>query len=154
VYGVDIAPGMIDVAHSRVRSAGVGNVSLLIGDASSLCFRSDALDGVFMSFTLELFESAIPRVLGEVRRVLHVGGRVGVVAMADTSETNAMIDLYEWAHRRWPQFVDCSPIDVLSVLEAAHFRARIIRATDIWGLPVAIAVGTKSAGSEQAGLTR
>jgi demethylmenaquinone methyltransferase/2-methoxy-6-polyprenyl-1,4-benzoquinol methylase len=65
-----------------------------------------------------------------------------------------MIDLYEWAHRRWPQFVDCSPIDVLGVLEAAHFRARIVRATDIWGLPVAIAVGTKSAGSEQAGLTR
>jgi ubiquinone/menaquinone biosynthesis C-methylase UbiE len=101
-----------------------GNASLLIGDASSLCFRSDAFDGVFMSFTLELFESAIPRVLDDVRRVLHAGGRVGVVAMADTSE------------------------------EAAHFHAGIIRVADIWGLPVAIAVGTKAVGSEQEGPTR
>lgn len=79
---------------------------------------------------------------------------MGVVAMADTRETNAMIDLYEWAQRRWPQFVDCSPIDVLGVLEAEHFRARMVRAADIWGLPVSIAVGTKTSGSEHEGPTR
>jgi demethylmenaquinone methyltransferase/2-methoxy-6-polyprenyl-1,4-benzoquinol methylase len=112
---------MIDVARSRVGSADLGDVSLIIGDASRLCFQSDVFDGVFMSFTLELFESTIPRVLGEVRRVLHVGGRVGAVAMAETGETNAMIDLYEWAHRRWPQFVDCRPIDVVGAWRPRTF---------------------------------
>jgi demethylmenaquinone methyltransferase/2-methoxy-6-polyprenyl-1,4-benzoquinol methylase len=43
VYGVDIAPGMIEVARRRVRSAGLVNVSLLIGDASSLCFARTPL---------------------------------------------------------------------------------------------------------------
>jgi ubiquinone/menaquinone biosynthesis C-methylase UbiE len=151
VYGVDVAQGMIDVAGGRVRSAGLRNVSLVISDASSLCFGSDVFDGVFMSFTLELFESAIPRVLAEVRRVLRVGGRVGVVAMADTAETNAMIDLYEWIHQRWPQFIDCRPIDAAGVLKAAHFRARIARTAAIWGLPVVIAVGTKATCIEQEG---
>ena len=76
-----------------------------------------------MSFTLELFEAAIPNVLAEVRRVLRVGGRVGIVAMSDSGQTNAMIDLYEWLHRRWPHFIDCRPIDVVGVLQAAHFHA-------------------------------
>jgi demethylmenaquinone methyltransferase/2-methoxy-6-polyprenyl-1,4-benzoquinol methylase len=145
VYGVDIAAGMIDVARSRVRSAGLQNVSFTIDDASSLCFRSDLFDNVFMSFTIESFESTtISRVLAEVRRVVRVGGRVGIVAMADTGETNAMIDLYEWAHRHWPQFVDCRPIDVIGVLEAAHLRVHTAHTTTIWGLPVVIAVGTKA----------
>jgi hypothetical protein len=65
-----------------------------------------------------------------------------------------MINPYEWARRRWPQFVDCSPIDVLGILEAAHVRARIVRAAGIWGLPVAIAVGSKAAGSEHEGPAR
>ena len=49
-----------------------------------------------MSFTLELFESAISHVLAEVRRVLRVGGRLVLVAMAKADKTNAMIDLYGW----------------------------------------------------------
>jgi demethylmenaquinone methyltransferase/2-methoxy-6-polyprenyl-1,4-benzoquinol methylase len=74
---------------------------------------------------------------------------VGIVAMADTGETNAMIDLYEWAHRHWPQFVDCRPIDVVGVLEAAHLRVQTAHTSAVWGLPVVIAVGTKSNCIEQ-----
>ena len=123
VHGVDISWGMMAVARARVRSAGLRNVTLTIGDARVLCFRSSVFDAVFMSFTLELFEEAIPNVLAEVRRVLRVGGRVGIVAMSDSGQTNAMIDLYEWLHRRWPHFIDCRPIDVVGVLQEAHFHA-------------------------------
>jgi len=105
---------------------------------------------VFMSFTLELFERAMPDVLAEVRRVLCVGGRLGIVAMSDTGETNAMIELYAWLHRRWPQFIDCRPIDVVRALQSGHFRISTTRATAVWSLPVVAAVGIKtSTGSTQ-----
>jgi ubiquinone/menaquinone biosynthesis C-methylase UbiE len=88
---------MMAVARTRVESAGQRNVTLTIGDARALCLRSDVFDAAFLSFTLELFESAIPQVLAEVQRVLRPGGRVGVVALAKESATNAMVDLYEWS---------------------------------------------------------
>ena len=150
VHGIDLSWGMVTVARRRIQSAALRNVTLTIGDARVLCYRSSVFDAVFMSFTLELFEGAIPNVLAEVRRVLRVGGRVGIVAMADSGQTNAMIDLYEWLHRRWPHFIDCRPIDVVSVLQEAHFQARTDHVTAIWGLPVIAAIGVKtSAGSPE-----
>jgi demethylmenaquinone methyltransferase/2-methoxy-6-polyprenyl-1,4-benzoquinol methylase len=143
VHGVDISAGMMAVARRRIRSAGLRNVTLTIGDARVLCFQSNVFDAVFMSFALELFEPATRDVLAEVRRVLRTDGRVGIVAMSATSQTNAMIDLYEWLHRRWPQFVDCRPIDVVGLLQAAHFQASTADTTAIWGLPVIAAIGTK-----------
>jgi ubiquinone/menaquinone biosynthesis C-methylase UbiE len=153
VHGVDISWGMMAVARTRIRSAGVRNVALTIGDARVLCFRSSVFDAVFMSFTLELFEGAIPNVLAEVRRVLRVGGRVGVVAMSDSGRTNAMIELYKWLHRRWPHFIDCGPIDVVGVLQEAHFHAHMARVTAIWGLPVKVAIGLKTSAGSQEGST-
>jgi ubiquinone/menaquinone biosynthesis C-methylase UbiE len=144
VHAVDVSPGMMAVARTRVESAGQRNVTLTIGDARALCFRSDVFDAAFLSFTLELFETAIPQVLAEVRRVLRPGGRVGVVALAKESATNAMVDLYEWLHRHWPHVIDCTPIDVVRVLQVGGFRTQMGDATAIWGLPVVAAVGLKA----------
>ena len=144
---------MMAVARRRVQSAALRNVTLTIGDARLLCFRSSVFDAVFMSFTLELFEEAIPNVLADVRRVLRIGGRVGIVAMSDSGKTNAMIDLYEWLHRRWPHFIDCRPIDVVGVLQKAHFHARTAHVTAIWGLPVIAAIGVKTSDTSQEGST-
>ena len=141
------------MARRRVQSAALRNVTLTIGDARVLCFRSSVFDAVFMSFTLELFEEAIPNVLADVRRVLRIGGRVGIVAMSDSGQTNAMIDLYEWLHRRWPHFVDCRPIDIVGVLQEAHFDARTAHVTAIWGLPVNVAIGIKTSAGSQEGST-
>jgi demethylmenaquinone methyltransferase/2-methoxy-6-polyprenyl-1,4-benzoquinol methylase len=144
VHGVDLSSGMTAIARARLGAAGLRNVTLAVGDARDLCIRSNAFDAVFMSFTLELFESAVPQVLAEVRRVLRDGGRLGVVAMAETGETNPMIDLYQWAHRHWPRVVDCRPIDVLRVLRSARFQAETADAGAIWTLPVVIAIGVKT----------
>jgi demethylmenaquinone methyltransferase/2-methoxy-6-polyprenyl-1,4-benzoquinol methylase len=144
VHGVEISSGMMTVARRHIQSAGLRNVTLTIGDARVLSFRSNVFDVVFMSFTLELFERAIPDVLAEMRRVLRVGGRVGIVAMSDTGQTNAMIDLYQWLHRHWPQFIDCRPIDLVRLLRAAHFHTSTTLATTIWGLPVMAAIATKA----------
>jgi demethylmenaquinone methyltransferase/2-methoxy-6-polyprenyl-1,4-benzoquinol methylase len=144
VHGVDVSSGMMAVARRRIESAGLRNVTLTIGDARVLCFRSSVFDAVFMSFTLELFERAMPDVLAEVRRVLCIGGRLGIVAMSDTGETNAMSELYAWLHRRWPQFIDCRPINVARVLQAGHFHISTTRATAVWSLPVVAVVGIKT----------
>jgi len=110
-------------------------------------------DAVFMSFTLELFDEAIPNVLGEVQRVLRMGGRVGIVAMSASGHTNSITDLYEWLHRRWPHFIDCRPIDVVGVLREAHFQTQTAHVTAIWGLPVIAAIGVKTSACPQEGST-
>lgn len=143
VHGVDISSGMMTVAQQRIQSAGLRNVGLMIGDAQALPFRSGVFDAVFMSFTLELFETAILEVLAEVRRALRTGGRLGIVAMSETGQTNAMINLYKWVHRHWPLFVDCKPIDVVGALRAAHFDVASTRSTTIWSLPVMAATGIR-----------
>lgn len=144
VHGVDVSSGMTAVARARIESAGLRHVTLTVGDARLLCFRSKVFDAVFMSFTLELFGSAIPDVLAKVRRALRDGGRLGVVAMAETGETNPMIDLYHWAHRQWPHLVDCRPIDVATVLQAARFHIETAGASAIWALPVVVAIAVKA----------
>jgi demethylmenaquinone methyltransferase/2-methoxy-6-polyprenyl-1,4-benzoquinol methylase len=68
----------------------------------------------------------------------------GIVAMSDTGETNAMSELYAWLHRRWPQFIDCRPINVARVLQAGHFHISTTRATAVWSLPVVAVVGIKT----------
>lgn len=153
VHGVDISSGMTVVARARVGSAGLRNVTLTVGDASLLCFRSSVFDAVFMSFTLELFDSTAPSVLAEVHRILRADGRLGVVAMAETGKTNPMIDLYQWAHRHWPRLVDCRPIDVASVLQAARFQTEIADVCAIFTLPVVVAIAVKAAVGSQKGPT-
>ena len=119
-------------------------VTLAVADARFLCFGNDAFDAVFMSFTLELLDSDIPQVLTEIRRVLRPNGRLGVVAMATSDDPGAMINLYEWMHRRWPHIVDCQPTDVLRVLRGAGFDAHATNSVSICGLPVVGAVGAKT----------
>jgi SAM-dependent methyltransferase len=151
VYGVDISAGMIAVARRHIELAGLQNVTLTMGDARLLALRSNRFDAVFMSFALELFESAMPQVLAEVRRVLRSAGRVGVVAMAESGQSNAMTIVYNWAHRRWPHVVDCGPIDLTGALQAARFQTRVAAAVTIWGLPVVAAIGLKAVDKDGAG---
>lgn len=142
VYGIDISPGMLDVALERIRKAGaLERVELVIGDGAALPFRADFFDVVFMSFTLELFDTPeIPVVLSECRRVLQKGGRIGVVAMSKKGSPGVMVDLYEWAHKVLPRYVDCRPIYVQEALEEAHFNILDDVVMSMWGLPVEVIV--------------
>ncbi len=145
-WGVDLSPGMCRVAQARLARAGAASrAALLCGDAVRLPFPSGAFDAIFMSFTLEVFADAeIARVLGECRRVLRAGGRVGAVALAEASQPGLMPRLYAWAHRRFPVVVDCRPIQLTHILTEHGFRVTDVTRGSLWGLPVEIALAASS----------
>jgi ubiquinone/menaquinone biosynthesis C-methylase UbiE len=145
VFGLDLAAGMITVAQTQVHKAQVDDVvTLTCGSALQLPYRDQTLDVVFSSFTLDLIDTpAIPIVLEEMRRVLRPGGRLGLVSMSKACAANAMLKLYEWAHRHWPQLIDCRPIYLRHAVEAASFHCAGQHTRSMWGLPVEIVVATK-----------
>jgi len=145
VYGLDISAGMLRVAQRRVDRTGLsGRVDLRQGDAAQLPFQDGSFDAVFSSFTLELFDTPeIPDVLSECRRVLRAGGRLCVVAMSHTGKPGLMLKLYEWAHDRFPRFVDCRPIYAQAAVQQAGFHLVDATAKSVWGLPVEIVLAHK-----------
>jgi demethylmenaquinone methyltransferase/2-methoxy-6-polyprenyl-1,4-benzoquinol methylase len=124
---------------SRSPVACGGEIHLVQGDATHLPYAAASFDAVFMSFTLELFDTPeIPVVLAACRRVLRPGGRLGVVALAQAD--NLAVRLYEWAHRRFPRAVDCRPIQAPAALQAAGFQISAHQQGTMWGLPVDMVV--------------
>ena len=107
--------------------------------------EADSLDGVFMSFTLELFDNPdIPRVLGECQRILKPGGRLSVVSMTKTIPPRIPVRIYEWFHEHMPNYADCRPIFARQALEQSSFAIQEVSLSSMWGLPVEIVLGKKS----------
>lgn len=136
VHGLDLSCAML--AASR----GLSAVPLLTaGDGAQLPYASGIMDAIFMSFTLELFDTPeIPQVLRECRRVLQPRGRIVVVGMSKEGGPGMMLDAFEWTHRHFPNFLDCRPIYVRRSLEAAGFRVKDTRIMEMW-IPVEVALG-------------
>ncbi len=145
VCGVDLSPGMLEASQRRLARARMSDrVELHCGDAAQLPYADETLDAVFMSFTLELFDTPeIPIVLSEIKRVLKPYGRLGVVSLSREDETSLMLRLYEWMHQRMPQYIDCRPIYVEQALKEAGFHVVHSENEKLWGLPAKIVVGVK-----------
>ena len=143
VYGIDLSEGMFRVAQARIARAGLSSrVELHLGDAANLPFEDDFFDAIFISFTLELFDTPeIPLVLGECKRVLREDGRLGVVAL-EKKDCRA-VKIYEWFHARMPALVDCRPIHARKTIEAAGFELAEASEEAMWGLPVEIVIARK-----------
>ncbi len=144
VCGVDPAPGMLNVSLRRVRHhAHSHRIELLPGDAVELPFRAGCFDAVFMSFTLELFDTPdIRRVIHECERVLHPAGRICVVSLSKTLAPGILERLYERLHASFPITFDCRPIHVDASLMSGGFELATTRTANLWGLPVVIALAT------------
>jgi demethylmenaquinone methyltransferase/2-methoxy-6-polyprenyl-1,4-benzoquinol methylase len=145
VYGIDISEGMKAVAEAKLVQSGYSErVDLTCADAVELPYEADLLDAIFISFTLELFDTPeIPVVLKECYRVLRAGGRLGVVAIAKGEPPGIMERLYEWFHRKWPRYADCRPIYASQSMKAAGFQIRETAVMSMWGLPVEVVLGGK-----------
>jgi demethylmenaquinone methyltransferase/2-methoxy-6-polyprenyl-1,4-benzoquinol methylase len=146
VYGLDLSEGMHRIASDRVGKAGLsGRVDLKCGDAVKLTFEDDFFDAVFTSFTLELFDiPEIPIVLHECKRVLRNGKRIVVVSMSKKSRESLAVRLYEWAHEKLPNYVDCRPIYVTESLLEAGFQVIEQIEIKMWGLPVDAVLARKT----------
>ncbi|MCA9933545.1 MAG: methyltransferase domain-containing protein [Ardenticatenaceae bacterium] len=140
VVGLDLSGGMLCQAARQAQSQWV---SLTQGDAAHLPFASQSFDAVFMSFTLELFDTPhIPGVLAEVRRVLVEDGRFCLVSLEKEAARPA-VRLYEWVHDRLPNYADCRPIYAKVSLTEANFYLQETIRLSMWGLPVTIALTRK-----------
>jgi ubiquinone/menaquinone biosynthesis C-methylase UbiE len=144
VYGIDLSDGMFNIAQAKLEKAGLSNrVELKYGDAVKLPFADGFLDAIFMSFTLELFDTPeIPVVLGECHRTLSTDGRICIVAMSKKAQDGVAVRLYEWAHVKFARFVDCRPIYVQEALKDAGFQAESLTEMSMFGLPVDVVMAT------------
>jgi len=145
VAGIDISPGMRDVAQKRAIEAGVADqIELLVGAVPPLPLEDEMFDVVTMSFTLELFPlETIPTVLAECRRVLKPGGRLGIVSMArveDGEDESLLERTYIWMHTHFPHIVDCQPIAVEEIVSTAGFSLLKQERISLFTMPVAIVV--------------
>ncbi len=152
VTGVDISPGMRDVARARLKQAGCeGRVELLVHAAPPLPFSDHSFEVVTMSFTLELFPlDVIPEVLAECKRVLKPNGRMGVVSMAtmDVGDSESALErTYIWMHTHFPHIVDCQPIPLERLLQEAGFTLTKHERIDLFTMPVAVVVASPGLGS-------
>jgi len=145
VYGVDISSGMLEVTRRRLTKAQLmDRVELYCGDAVTLPYGENTFDAAFMSFTLELFDTPeIPKVLEQIKRVLKPKGRLGVVSMSKQNGEFLLLRLYEWAHRKWPKYVDCRPIYLEQSLRDAGYEIRKKEKVKLFGLPGEIVVAVK-----------
>ena len=144
VTGIDISENMLVHAQNQLTTEGlIDRVSLNCGDAEKLPYSDGSMDGVFMCFTLELFDTPdIPTVLAECRRVLRPGGRVVVVAVSKEGKEGFIVHAFEWTHRHFPNLMDCRPIYVRRALEAMGFVIEESLTESMW-VPVEIVRGTK-----------
>jgi ubiquinone/menaquinone biosynthesis C-methylase UbiE len=144
VFGLDLSEGMRVLASARLERLHLNErAELICGDATHLPYPDASLDAVFMSFTLELFDTPeIPQVLAECKRVLRPRGRIGVVAITKEGREGFAVEAYEWTHRHFPNLLDCRPIFVRRELELAGFSIEDASITSMW-VSVEIVVGTK-----------
>ena len=146
-YGIDISEGMVQRTRERLsKTSLLDRVELYRGDAAKLPFDDETFDAVFVSFTLELFDSPeISEVLGEVRRVLKPGGRLGVVSLSKTNMDSPPVRIYEWIHSKWPQYVDCRPIYLDESVQKAGYNMIMRETARLLLLPIEIVVAIKDA---------
>jgi ubiquinone/menaquinone biosynthesis C-methylase UbiE len=135
---------MVEISQKRAEEETLDEqIELFCGDALHLPYESESFDGIFMSFTLELFDTPeIPLVLAECKRVLKTGGRIVVVSMSRLLPKGLVTEIFEWTHRHFPNYLDCRPILVRQALEDSGFRIRDSRIMKMW-ISVEVVCGAK-----------
>ncbi|MGO9119545.1 MAG: class I SAM-dependent methyltransferase [Desulfomonilaceae bacterium] len=91
VIGIDLAPGMLELARSRAEDMGLNNISFQEADAEHLPFPDDSFDVVLCHLGLIHFTDRM-RALQEMKRVLKFEGRL-VLSVWSTPDRTAVIGI-------------------------------------------------------------
>ena len=144
VLGIDLSEKMIEISQKLACEEGLDSrIELSCGDAVHLPYASGTMDGTFMSFTLELFDTAeISVVLAECKRILKPGGQLVVVGMSRVRPKGLVMEIFEWTHRHFPNYLDCRPILVRQALEDAGFEVCDSKIMKMW-ISVEVVCGIK-----------
>ncbi len=144
VCGIDLSGKMAERTRRLLEDRHVlDRVHVVCGDAENLPLQSDTVTGVFMSFTLELFDTpVIPRVLAECGRVLQSNGRIVIVGLSKEAPPGLALKAFEWTHQHFPTLLDCRPIYVRRALDRAGFRVTETSLQHMW-VPVEVVTATK-----------
>jgi len=144
VLGIDLSEKMVEISQKRACEEGLdGRIGLSRGDAVHLPYASGTMDGTFMSFTLELFDTPeISIVLTECKRILKTGGQLVVVGMSRVRPKGLIMEIFEWTHRHFPNYLDCRPILVRQALEDAGFEVCDSKIMKMW-ITVEVVCGIK-----------
>jgi demethylmenaquinone methyltransferase/2-methoxy-6-polyprenyl-1,4-benzoquinol methylase len=121
--GIDLSPAMRKKAIRKLSRAKIkSKVELKTVSATSIPCPDNTFDGIFASFVIEILdETDIAKTLSECARVLKKDGRLITVTMRQPKKPRAIDRLYKWAARKFPDKIDCRPIDIKSFLEKAGF---------------------------------
>ncbi len=138
IIGIDLSPGMLFQAKKKFPPSPF-SPTLINGSALSLPFRNSCFDACFISFTIELFpDHLIKTTLEEVERILKPNGRLSIVSMAVSDQKTLITRLYDWAHQKFPQTIDCRPINSANFITHTHLIPQKSLQQKMWGLPVNI----------------
>lgn len=99
IIGLDPSQGMLDIAAQKLARQGLaGRVSLVVGDAQQLPFKSCELDGATIAFGIRNVPDR-GAALRELARVVRPGGRVAVLELSEPSGAAADAPLLSRALR-------------------------------------------------------
>ena len=144
--GLDLSSGMARTCHQNLVKAGIiQKQALVINDTLPIPFQSGIFDGVFTSFTLELFDTPqLSFVLKETLRVLKDNGRLVIVCLSKDYPLPLAGRFYEKIHNRYPRLADCRPIPVIQLVNNENYQIKGAIHTRMWGLPVTILEAIKA----------
>lgn len=121
--GLDLSPDMLAHARKRLaRTAPAKAYRLEEGSAYSLPFDDDHFDFLFNTFMLDLLpEEDYPKLLGEYRRVLKPGGKLGLAVFS--FGTRPVHRFWWWLAKYFPSLLTgCRPVRPGPALRAAGFK--------------------------------
>ena len=145
VYGLDLSMRMLRVSAERVNSLQISSAVMLVaGDATCLPFGKETFNAIFASYSIELFRPhEMPLLLQEFRKALQPNGRLCAVSLSKSGKSLFMRQLYIWAQRLFPKWIDCRPIHLAQALVTAGFTLDQVHRRNLLDLPVEIVLAKR-----------